>query len=62
MVKVKALQEFTYGNFDKITNLERNCAENNAHGRLYEKDTFECTKEMAKYLKGEFDENKRGEK
>lgn len=52
MVKVKALREFTYGNFDKITNLVRNDKEKNQHGRLYEKDIFECTKEMATYLTG----------
>ena len=52
MVKVKALREFTYGNFDKITNLVRNDKNKNQHGRLYEKDVFECTKEMATYLTG----------
>lgn len=52
MVKVKALQEFTYGKFDKITNLVRNDVNKNQHGRLYEKDTFECTEDMAKYLTG----------
>lgn len=52
MIKVKALQEFTYGNFDKITNLIRNDINLNQHGRLYEKDTFECTEDMAKYLTG----------
>ena len=52
MIKVKALQEFTYGNFDKIKNLVRHDANKNIEGRLYEKDTFECTEEMAKYLTG----------
>ena len=52
MVKVKALQEFTYGNFDKINNLIRNDNNKNQHGRLYEKDTFECTQDMATYLTG----------
>lgn len=52
MVKVKALREFTYGNFDKITNLVRNDIDKKEHGRLYEKDTFECTEDMAKYLTG----------
>ena len=52
MVKVKALREFTYGKFDKITNLERYDKEKNQDGRLYEKDTFECTKDMATYLTG----------
>lgn len=52
MVKVKALREFTYGNFDKITNLERYDKEKKQDGRLYEKDVFECTKEMATYLTG----------
>lgn len=52
MIKVKALREFTYGKFDKITNLERYDKEKNQDGRLYEKDTFECTDDMAKYLTG----------
>ena len=52
MVKVIALREFTYGNFNKITNLVRNDKEKNENGKLYGKDTFECTEEMAKYLTG----------
>ena len=52
MVKVIALEEFTYGNFNKITNLVRNDKEKKEHGRLYERDTFECTEDMAKYLTG----------
>ena len=52
MIKVQALQEFTYGNFDKITNLVRHDNNKTQHGRLYAKDTFECTKEMADYLTG----------
>ena len=52
MIKVKALREFTYGNFDKIKNLQRNDINKNQDGRLYEKDIFECNKEMATYLTG----------
>ena len=52
MIKVKALQEFTYGKFNEIKNLERHDINKNEQGRLYEKDTFECTKEMAEYLTG----------
>ena len=52
MVKVQALQEFTYGNFKNITNLVRNDVNKNQEGKLYAKDTFECTKEMAEYLTG----------
>ena len=52
MIKVKALQEFTYGDFKNIKNLERHDINKNENGRLYEKDTFECTKEMAEYLTG----------
>ena len=52
MIKVKALQEFTYGDFKNIKNLERHDINKNENGRLYEKDTFECTKEMADYLLG----------
>ena len=52
MIKVKALQEFTYGNFNKIKNLERHDKNKNKDGRLYAGDIFECTKEMAEYLTG----------
>lgn len=52
MIKVKALQEFTYGDFDKIKNLERHNKDKNQHGRLYAGDTFECTKKMTEYLTG----------
>jgi len=52
MIKVKALREFTYGDFNKITNLVRYDINKNENGRLYEKDIFECTKEMATYLTG----------
>ena len=52
MIKVKALQEFTYRDFDKIKNLERHNKDKNQHGRLYAGDTFECTKDMATYLTG----------
>lgn len=52
MVKVRALQEFTYGNFDKIINLVRHDNNKAQHGRLYAKDEFECTQEMATYLTG----------
>lgn len=52
MFKVQTLQEFTYGDFDKIKNLERHNKDKNESGRLYEKDTFECTKKMVDYLTG----------
>lgn len=53
MFKVKSLQEFTYGSFNKIKNLERHNKEKNKEGTLYAGDTFECTEEMAHYLTGE---------
>ena len=53
MFKVKALQEFTYGSFNKIKNLERHNKEKNKEGTLYAGDTFECTEKMAQYLTGE---------
>lgn len=53
MFKVKALQEFTYGSFDKIKNLERHNKEKNKEGTLYAGDIFECTEKMTRYLTGE---------
>lgn len=52
MIKVKALREFTYGDFNKIKNLERHDINKKEDGKLYDRDTFECTKEMADYLTG----------
>ena len=52
MIKVKALREFTYGDFDKIKNLERYNKEQDKKGTLYAKDTFECNRGMADYLTG----------
>ncbi len=51
-IKVQALREFKYGDFNKITNLDRHDKQKNLKGRLYEKDVFECTKDMADYLTG----------
>lgn len=53
MIKVKALQKFTYKDFKKIKNLVRNNKNDNLEGTLYTGDTFECTDEMSKYLTGE---------
>ena len=52
MIEVEVIENFTLKDFNKIKNLKRYNLENNKNGWLYEKDTFECTEDMAKYLTG----------
>lgn len=51
MIKVKAIQDFTLKEFDKIENLKRGSARNR-YGEIYLDDSFECDERMAKYLMG----------
>ena len=50
MVKVEVIGEFTLEKFNELKNIER--VNKDTFGRLYVKDKFECTKEMADYLLG----------
>lgn len=52
MIKVKVLKEFTLGRFNELKNIQRNNPNKNDNGRLYEKDEFECNKELVEYLTG----------
>lgn len=52
MIKVEALKDFRLERFDELVDLERKNAMHNEKGKLYEGDTFYCTKEMADYLMG----------
>lgn len=52
MIKVKVLKEFTLGRFNELKNIQRNNPNKNDDGRLYEKDEFECNKELVEYLTG----------
>lgn len=53
MIKVEVLEDFTLGKFNEIKNIIRHNANKNQIGKLYSKDTFECTEDMAKYLTNE---------
>ena len=53
MVRCEAIQQFTLGDFDKLTNIKRRTEINNKHGELFVGDTFECDEKMANYLTGE---------
>ena len=54
MVKVKVIQDFTFGQFDNIKNsLVRFNEKTNLEGKLFENDTFECPQSMAEYLMGD---------
>lgn len=50
MVKCEVTREFTLEQFDELQNIER--AKLDTKGRLYVKDKFDCSKEMAEYLTG----------
>lgn len=50
MIKCEAIKEFTLSRFDELKNIKRNNYDEK--GRLYVKDTFECSKELAEYLLG----------
>ena len=56
MIKVEVIEGFTLGGnndykFKDLKNIVR--AEQEKEGELFVRDTFECTEDMAKYLKGE---------
>jgi lipopolysaccharide biosynthesis glycosyltransferase len=57
MFKVVVLKEFTLGRFNELKNLVRNNPDKNEKGRLYEKDVFECKKDLVDYLSGNNDYN-----
>lgn len=50
MIKCEVIEEFTLQKFDELKNIVR--ASKEETGRLFVKDTFECTEEMAEYLTG----------
>jgi len=51
MIKVEAIREFTLNEFDELENIQR-ATMRKERGRIYEGDTFECSKNMADYLLG----------
>lgn len=53
MIKVEALKDFRLKRFDELVDLERKNPMKNENGKLFEGDTFYCTKEMADYLMGD---------
>lgn len=52
MIKVKVIEDFHLGKFNELKNIIRANYNKREHGKLYVKDTFECTEEMAEYLMG----------
>lgn len=50
MVKCEVIGEFTLQRYDELKNIVRVGKEEK--GRLFVRDTFECTEEMAEYLTG----------
>lgn len=50
MVKVEAIIDFLYSNFDKVKNLIRKDKEQ--HGKIFKGDIFEVDKKESEYLLG----------
>lgn len=50
MIKVEAIEDFTLKEFKKLNNIKRKLS--NVDGMIFKGDTFECSKEMVKYLMG----------
>lgn len=55
MVKVQAIIDFTYKNYDKIQNLES--VDENEKGKIFDGDIFEIENEEALYLIGKNDKD-----
>ncbi len=51
MIKVEVIEKFTLKDFNELKNIKRKSVEK--EGTLYVGDTFECSKDMAKYLTGD---------
>lgn len=51
MVKCKVIKQFKLKEFSKLQNIKRKSIDRK--GELFEGDTFECSKKMAKYLLGD---------
>lgn len=54
MIKVKALEGFSFGRFKEIKNLIRTNSEDR-EGHISKDDIFECNEEIAKYLTNEIE-------
>lgn len=50
MVKAVVIEDFTLEKFKELKNIIRNNPNKDLEGKLYVKDTFECTEKMAEYL------------
>ena len=56
MIKCEVIEYFTLKKFNELENIVRANENNNTKdGELFVGDTFDCTKEMADYLKGNND-------
>lgn len=53
MIKLEAIKEFTFGDFDKIRETLTRGSVKAEPGRIYAGDTFECDKATAEYLLGD---------
>lgn len=53
MIKLKAKETFTLGQFKELKNLKRHNVNQNQDGWLYKDDEFECEENLAKYLLNE---------
>ena len=58
MVRCEVIKEFTLDKFNELKDLNRYNPNLKEEGKLYVKDTFNCTDEMADYLMGNNSKNK----
>lgn len=52
MIKVEVVEEFNLKAFGELKNIKRFDPMKKEKGKLYLRDTFECSKEMCEYLTG----------
>ena len=52
MIKCVAVRNFNLEKFDELKNLVRHNSNKKEEGKIYEKDVFECSSDMASYLGG----------
>lgn len=52
MIKVEVVENFSLKAFGELKNVVRFNPNKNEKGKLYEKDTFDCSQEMCEYLTG----------
>ena len=56
MIKLKAIQDFTLKDYQKLKNMQSKKTDREKN-KVYNQDIFECDEKMARYLLGENSQN-----